>query len=102
MNQLGGGLGYGVLVPFGPLYLGLSAIVGAAYQKTTYLDLQGQQLSGTSVGTHWSAKAMLASHGPGLNFGLKAYAFANIYNVADDKSTAALNYKLYAYTSYSW
>lgn len=101
-RQTGLGVGYGFLAPLGPLYFGLSGIIGFGYQDNKNFAIDGSEGGNTGMGNHWNVKIKLGTHGPGLNFGLKGYLFSNIYKVSDNNNLASLNYNIYLYTSYSF
>lgn len=102
MRQAGAGIGYGLTAPLGPFYLAVGGVIGLGYQDNRRWDLENIKSKNTGTAFHWNSKINLATHGPGLNFGLKGYFFSNIYKVADNKNIASLNYSLYAYSSYTW
>ncbi len=102
LRQAGVGIGYGLLAPLGPFYMGLAGIIGAGYQDNRRESLSGSKVNETGFGSHWSLKTMLATHGPGINLGLKGFLFSNIYEVGDSNNAASLNYNIYLYSSYTW
>ena len=102
MKQVGLGIGYGILLPVNAFYFGLAGIVGGGYQNSSNQKLSGEIAKEKSLGTHWRVKTMVATHGDGLNIGLKGFLFSNIYNVSDSNNVASLNYSVYLYSSYSW
>ncbi len=102
MRQAGAGLGYGVTAPFGPLYFAAGAVIGAGYQDNRRWSLENIKSKNTGAAIHWNSKINLATHGDGLNFGVKGFFFSNIYEVTGSKNVMSLNYNLYVYTSYTW
>lgn len=102
MRQGGLGIGYGWLIPMGPLYFGIGGLVGGGYQDNRREDLNGVRASDKDFGSHWAVKTMIATHSKGLNIGLKGFLFSHIYEVGDSNNAASLNYNIYLYTSYTW
>lgn len=102
MQQVGLGLGYAALIPLGPLYFGISGVIGGGYQENEREKLDGTLITENDYSSHWNVKAMIASHNKNINIGLKGWFFSNVYEIGDSNNAASLNYNLYAYLSFSW
>lgn len=102
LRQVGVAGGYGLLFPYKFLYGGIAGLLGAGYQENIRVSLDNQRRLQNGVGLRVSLKLMLATHGKGMNYGLKGYFFSNVFEVGAHETIASLNYSLYLYSSYTF
>lgn len=102
LKQAGLAGGYGLLYPYKFLYGGIAGLLGVGYQKNTRVIQNQFVRSQNGVGLRVTLKLMLATHGRGMNYGLKGYFFSNVFEVGSRETIASLNYSLYLYSSYTF
>lgn len=101
MKQLGLGIGYAFIQPFGPFYISLGGLIGPGYQSN---DIQktSSNNSHNGVSAHWSLKTNIATQGLWINGGIKGLFFSNIYKLGGSQNLASINYSLYAYLTHQF
>ena len=101
MRQVGLGVGYAFIEPFGPFYFSLGGMIGAGYQKNEIIRTT-KVTDDTNSAVHWAIKTNLGTHGLWANYGIKGLFFSNVYKLAGSQSLASVNYSIYAYLTHKF